>query len=113
MQIGITDQNMGREIWNEINKMITAQIYSVFTAGIWDARNYGLQILFVMIEKYVSAMQKQIKHMNTHAVSHTNKEIAPNNIIHKKSAVRLWKGPFSSWTPYLALQKQEVLIRRL
>lgn len=34
---------------------------------------------------------------------HTNNERAPNNIIHKKSAVRLSKGPLSSWTPYLAL----------
>jgi len=33
----------------------------------------------------------------------TNSAKAPNIIIHKKSAVRLSNGPFSSWTPYLTL----------
>jgi hypothetical protein len=33
----------------------------------------------------------------------TNSAEATNIIIHKKSAVRLSNGPFSSWTPYLTL----------
>lgn len=38
--------------------------------------------------------------------SHTNRVKDPKIIIHKKSAVRLSKGPFSSRTPYLALCNQ-------
>lgn len=38
----------------------------------------------------------------------TNKVKDPKIIIHKKSAVRLSKGPFSSRTPYLAIIRRRI-----